>query len=98
LKGSENIGDFKMVENNASAPRLLLYGARAVARRMGDESLAPVIRRHPEGLPLFLLGNVICGYADAIDAALAAKEAAGLTGLRPVTRKRPSPRLELADA
>jgi len=65
-----------MVEIN-SAPRRLLYGTRAIGRHLGSESLATMIRRHPEDLPLFMIGNVVCGYADAIDAALAAKERAG---------------------
>jgi len=87
-----------MVESNIPQRRLL-YGTRAIARHMGDEALATMIRRHPEDWPLFMIGNVACGYADAIDAVLAAKEHAGLTGFHQITRKRPMPRLDaLADA
>jgi hypothetical protein len=46
-----------------------------------------------------MIGNVICCYADALDASLAAKERAGLSGFHQLTRKRPMPRLDvLADA
>lgn len=76
------------------AQRRLLYGTRQIARHLGHEALATMIRKHPEDWPLFMIGNVVCGYADAIDAALAAKERAGLAGLRPLVRKRPMPRLD----
>jgi hypothetical protein len=87
-----------MVETNRE-PRKLLHGTREIARHMGSESLATMIRRYPENLPFFMIGNVICCYADALDEALAARERAGLVGLKPLTRKRPMPRAsELADA
>jgi hypothetical protein len=87
------------MSESIAAPRQLLYGTRQIARHLGHEALATMIRRHPEDWPLFMIGNVVCGYADAIDAALAAKERAGLAGLKPLVRKRPMPRLDaLADA
>jgi len=49
------------------------------------------IRRHPEEWPCFLVGNILCAYVDAIDAAVLEKERAGLQPLRPITRRR-SPR------
>jgi hypothetical protein len=87
-----------MVQENIPQ-RVLLHGTREIARHMGNEALSVMIRRHPEDLPLFMLGNTVCCYADALDAALAARERAGLVGLKPLTRKRPMPRAsELVDA
>jgi hypothetical protein len=88
---------FEMSDENTSTRRIL-RGARAIAKHMGDEALALNIRRHPEEWPVFLIGNVLVGYADAIDAAILEKERAGLSPLRPLTRKRPAARLELTDA
>jgi hypothetical protein len=84
--------------NDNTPTRRILHGAKAIARHMGDEKLAPNIRRHPEEWPVFLVGNVLCGFEDAIDAAVAEKERAGLTSLRPITRRRPAPRKRMAQA
>jgi len=88
------------MSNGNVGRRQLLHGTKAIARHvLGDERYAWKIRRHCDEWPLFLVGNVLCGYADALDAALAAKERAGLESLKPITRKHPSARnLELSDA
>jgi hypothetical protein len=39
-----------MVETN-NGTRRLLYGTRTIARHMGDEALAPMIRKYPEDWP-----------------------------------------------
>jgi hypothetical protein len=80
---------FEMSDENTSTRRIL-HGARAIAKHMGDEALALNIRRHPEEWPVFLIGTVLVAYTDAIDRALAEKERAGLTSMRPITRRRPT--------
>jgi hypothetical protein len=76
--------------NDTATPRRLCKGAKAIARRIGDGSLAANLRLHPDEWPCFLIGDVLVAYEDAIDAALAEKERVGLQPMRPITRKRPA--------
>lgn len=77
---------------SAPVSRRLCKGARAIARRIGDESLAANLRLHPDEWPCFLIGDILVAYEDAIDNAVLEKERAGLQPVRPITRKRPAPR------
>jgi hypothetical protein len=86
------------MDDENTPTRRILHGAKMIARYLGDEALAVNVRRHPDEWPVFLIGNVLVAYTDAIDAAVAEKERHGLAPLRPLTRKRPTARLELTDA
>jgi hypothetical protein len=93
-----------MSETDTATPsRRMIYGSKAIAKYLtGDERLAWKVRRYCSEWPIFLWGDTIVAFADALDEAVAAKERAGLASLKTITRKHPTaPKLDakaLADA
>jgi len=93
-----------MSETETTTPsRRLIYGSKAIAKYLtGDEQLAWKVRRYCSEWPIFLWGDTICAYADALDEAVREKERAGLVSLKQIHRKHPTaPKLDakaLADA
>jgi hypothetical protein len=84
------------MDDNNTPKRRMLYGSKQIAAYLGDERLAWKIRRHCGEWPIFLWGNTLVAYSDALDAAIAEKQRAGLASLKEITRKHPSARnLEL---
>ncbi len=90
-------GIFEMSETNPQ--RRMIYGSRAIAKYLtGDEKLAWKVRRHCGEWPVFLFGDTLVAYADALDEAIAAKQSAGLVSLKTIVRKHPVAPSQMADA
>jgi hypothetical protein len=90
-----------MSETETIPQRKMIYGSRAIAKYLcGDERLAWKVRRHCGEWPVFLFGDTLVAYSDALDAAIEEKTRAGLVSLKTIVRRHPvAPRLDtLADA